>query len=93
MIAQISETIDSEGYHIVTAITEKGNVAVEKYFYESDKERAYENAQQRALDKDWWFKTELVVLGYYIVSGTTTFFTQLNRRWDGIKQVKSYVSL
>ena len=52
MIAQISEVIDSDGYHIVTAVTEKGNVAVEKYYYESDKERAYENAQQRALDKD-----------------------------------------
>ena len=52
MISQVSEIIDSEGYHIVTAITDKGNVAVEKYFYESDKERAYENAQRRALDQD-----------------------------------------
>lgn len=73
MIAQISETIDSEGYHIVSAVTEEGNVAVEKYYYESDKERAYENAQQRALDKDWWLKSEMVVLDYCIVSGTTTF--------------------
>lgn len=52
MIAQISEVIDSDGYHIVTAVTENGNVATEKYYYESDKEYAYEKAQQRALDKD-----------------------------------------
>ena len=52
MIAQVTEIIDSEGYHIVTAITDKGHVAVEKYFYDSDKERAYENAQRRALEQD-----------------------------------------
>ncbi len=52
MIAQISEVVNSEGYHIVTAITEKGNTAVESYYYDSDRDYAYEKAQQRALDKD-----------------------------------------
>lgn len=52
MIAQLSEIIDSEGYHIVTAITDKGHVAVEKYYYDSEKVRAYEDAQRRALDQD-----------------------------------------
>lgn len=52
MIAQLSEIIDSEGYHIVTAITDKGHVAVEKYYYNGDKEWAYEKAQRRALEQD-----------------------------------------
>lgn len=52
MIAQISEVVNSDGYHIVTAITEKGNTATESYFYDYDRDYAYEKAQQRALDKD-----------------------------------------
>lgn len=44
--------IERKTNRIVTAITDKGHVAVEKYYYDSEKVRAYEDAQRRALNQD-----------------------------------------
>lgn len=51
-VKQIIETVDSEGYHVITVITDENNVGVRKYYYDHDKENAYEGAMKDALDQD-----------------------------------------
>lgn len=52
MIKQITDVELPDGDHLVSVTTEQNNVATEKYYWDCDKERAYESAQQRALDMD-----------------------------------------